>query len=236
MPRPQAARRPLTISGVLGEILLTLAVLVLGYAAWLLLWTDQEAHTAWRGAVQQLESSWAPVADGTAPERRDDVPIVTGGADFAIVRIPAFGPDYAVPLSDGNGRAVIDGGGLGHYPLTDPIGSVGNAGIAGHRTSHGSPLRSADTLRPGDAIVIETQEAHLVYRVTADPIIVRPSESWVLSSPVPGVSTETDRLLTLTTCHPLFSTSRRLIVFALFDYWTLRSEGLPPDLAPTGAP
>ena len=52
--------------------------------------------------------------------------------------------------------------GIGHYPDTHLPGEVGNVGLAGHRAGHGNPLIDIDTIRPGDAIVVETNESYSV--------------------------------------------------------------------------
>lgn len=102
--------------------------------------------------------------------------------------------------------------GPGHYPSTVMPGERGNAGIAGHRTTYGSPFRQLDELEPGDevSVTVLTGET-FVYRVTGS-IIVEPSDSWVLDTNDPEVAT-----LTLTTCHPEYQARQRLVVFAELD-------------------
>ena len=79
---------------------------------------------------------------------------------------------------------------VGHIPGTSAIGSLGNAGIAGHRDTAFRPLRE---IRVGDRIETHTgQDA--VYQVKSVQI-VEPTDTRLLhesSSP----------LLTLVTCYP----------------------------------
>ena len=103
--------------------------------------------------------------------------------------------------------------GPGHYPATPLPGQKGNAAIAGHRTTYGAPFASIDELAPGDSIKITTLQGTFTYAVTRQDdgsghIIVPPSATEVLDE-VPGKN-----LLTLTACHPKYSASKRIIVFA----------------------
>jgi len=79
---------------------------------------------------------------------------------------------------------------VGHIPGTSVIGSLGNAGIAGHRDTSFRPLRN---IRVGDRI--ETHTGQDVVYVVKSIRIVDPSDTSLLresSSP----------LLTLVTCYP----------------------------------
>lgn len=69
-----------------------------------------------------------------------------------------------------------------------------------------------------------------MYRVTGHEIVT-PDRSDVIA-PVPGAPGEapTQRLLTLTTCHPLWSTAERWIVHAALDGWVPRAEGVPAEM------
>jgi len=44
--------------------------------------------------------------------------------------------------------------GPGHYPGTPLPGTIGNAAIAGHRTTYLHPFWGVDDLVPGDVIII----------------------------------------------------------------------------------
>ena len=128
------------------------------------------------------------------------------GQAFAIIRIPTIDR-----LKDG--WSVVEGvtrtdlrNGAGHMPLTPLPGQPGNAVISGHRTTYGAPFHELDQLAPGDLIEVETAIGAHTYAVR-ESVIVRPTELWVIQDR-PGA------WLTLTTCHPKFSSRQRLIVFA----------------------
>jgi sortase A len=109
--------------------------------------------------------------------------------------------------------------GPGHYPDMAFPGEAGNAGIAGHRTTYGAPFEDLDKLDPGDEIITTTPAGRFVYRVRSQTIVA-PEDSYVLADTGAPV-------LTLTTCHPRFSTAQRLIVVA-----DLQAEESDAALAP----
>ncbi|MGB9358035.1 MAG: sortase [Acidimicrobiia bacterium] len=128
------------------------------------------------------------------------------GSAFAVIRIPTI-----EALQEG--WAVVEGvrvgdlkNGAGHMPHTPMPGMPGNSVISGHRTTYGAPFHDVDTLNPGDRIEVETAVGVNTYEVR-ELIIVRPTELWV-TEPRDGA------WLTLTTCHPKFSSRQRLIVLA----------------------
>ena len=101
--------------------------------------------------------------------------------------------------------------GPGHYPSTALPGQPGNIGIAGHRTTFGSPFGTIDQLADNDTVhLLDEHGREWVYRFVASKV-VDPDNVWVLADDALG--SERD-LVTLTTCHPRFSASRRLVVWA----------------------
>ena len=128
------------------------------------------------------------------------------GQAFAIIRIPKIDRlKDGWTIVEGVARSQLKTG-AGHYPATPLPGQPGNADIAGHRTTYGAPLHEFDVLEPGDTIEVETALGVSIYEVREN-VIVRPTEFWVTQNR-PGA------WLTLTTCHPRFSSSQRLVIFA----------------------
>jgi sortase A len=97
--------------------------------------------------------------------------------------------------------------GPGHYPDTSFPGQGGTVGIAGHRTTYGAPFNSVDKLERGDEIVLDMPYGKFTYEVEKTRI-VDPSETSVVDR-VPG-----PEQLVLSACHPLYSASQRIIIFA----------------------
>lgn len=226
---PRRPARLLDVAiGVVGEVLVTLGVLVLAFLAWQLWWTDVVADGEQARTVSGLEQRFAAA-------RAPDVTAQVGQA-FATIRIPRFGADYVRPVIEGTAKAQIDAG-VGHSPGTAMPGRVGNFATAGHRVTYGKPYNLIHTLRPGDAIVVETSAGWSVYRYQRHRIVT-PDQTQVLA-PVPdrpGVE-PTQAWMTLVACHPPFSARERYVGYALLERFVPRDQGPPTDAlaAPAGA-
>lgn len=139
----------------------------------------------------------------------------------ALVKIPRFGKDYIVPVYAGVGPGVLARG-FGHFDRTADPGQVGNYALAGHRVTHGQPLRDMPELRPGDKVVVITHGRTFVYVLDTNPndLIVPFTSVWVTTpdpvNPQPGgvePPRRYHRLITLTTCSEIFHTDNRMIAF-----------------------
>src|SRR4051812_35886801 len=97
--------------------------------------------------------------------------------------------------------------GPGHYPKTPLPGQGGTVAIAGHRTTYGAPFRTVNKLKPGQEIDLQMPYGKFVYNVEKIQI-VPPTALWITKR-VPG----RERLV-LSACHPLYSASKRIVVFA----------------------
>lgn len=145
------------------------------------------------------------------------------GSAVGRIRIPRLGASFVVVKGTTTGDLQ---NGPGIYPQTRFPGVPGTTAIAGHRTTYLAPFRHIDALRRGDAIMIEMPYARFTYAVQ-EQRIVSPTDVGVIA-PV-GY----DRLV-LTACHPLYSASRRIVVFArLVDTRPLGAARLPLGAAPT---
>ena len=60
-------------------------------------------------------------------------------------------------------------------------GETGNFAVAGHRTTYGKPFSDIETLRIGDAIVVETEAGWYTYRFRTLEY-VKPTETSVLNA------------------------------------------------------
>ncbi len=148
----------------------------------------------------------APPPTTVPPTTVPPQPVFAPGDPVARLEIPRIGVDEIVV----SGVGVEDlKKGPGHYPQTPLPGQPGNAAIAGHRTTYGAPFFSIDELAPGDEIVATTFAGRFVYRVAAT-IVVSPDEVGVIAGTA-------DVRLTLTSCHPLYSASSRIVVTAQLD-------------------
>lgn len=221
------------ILGVTGELLITLGVLLLLFVAWQLWWTDILADQAQSKLADSVRSGWSQqeVEHRPPPGEPQVLPEpAESGQVFGMLHVPRFGAQWQPrPILQGISLAVLEDG-IGHYEGTAMPGQIGNFAIAGHRVTYGRPMWQAEELQAGDAIVVETEQGWYTYRVTGHEI-VRPNQVEVIE-PVPnqpGVA-PTQRVLTITACHPKFSARERLIVHATYEEWQPRSYGEPDSL------
>lgn len=229
------------VTRTVGELLITVGLLLLLFVVWQLWWTDVTANREQASTVQALEHGFQGGAAkrGPLPKKAEPLATLTSvplGQAFAIVRIPRFGSGFARPALNGTETDTLTKG-IGHYAGTALPGLVGNFAVAGHRTTYGRPFADIDLLKKGDVIVVETKDSYVVYAVDRH-VIVRPTQVDVID-PVPqrpGVE-PTQAWMTMTACHPKYSASQRYVVFAKLTKIFARARGLPASLmaVPTGA-
>jgi sortase A len=211
----RVASRGRRIQTWLGVGLLLAGLSLVGWYCWQTFGTTWQSQKRHAEVVRQLEEGWG---EGTGTATTVDTEF---GDALAIIRIPRFGDDYAVPLLDGTSDEVLAAG-FGLIEGTAAPGEDGNVVIAGHRITHGEPLRDMPDLDPGDEVVVETADRIYTYELTTggDDLEVPFTASWVLDplpvnpdaggpQPTPGAG-----ILTLTTCSELFHTDERLVAFA----------------------
>jgi LPXTG-site transpeptidase (sortase) family protein len=159
-------------------------------------------------------------------EDSDDVPIIVGleeaeraslydhpdwkaenppekGEPVGRLVIPKIDLDWTIV--EGVGAAELRKG-PGHMPRTPVPGQYGNSVLSGHRTTYGAPFHNLDRLEPGDRFTVETLIGVHTYEVVSLRIVA-PDHVWVIQH-------REGSWLTLTTCHPKYSSQQRLIVFA----------------------
>jgi sortase A len=228
-----------TLARGAGQLLITLGVIVLLFAAYELYGTGLATAHAQHQLSTQLNRQWAAGAHqpvrtpAGAGHQHPGTPVTADGQRLdgvAKLYIPAFGPGWA-PRVIVEGVALSDLAiGPGHYPGTALPGQVGNFAVAGHRATHGNGFMALNTLVPGDALVVETRARWYTYTVTGSERVL-PTETDVID-PVPHHpgATPTKRLITLTTCDPWYSATHRLIVHGVLTSTQPRGHGRPAAL------
>jgi sortase A len=126
------------------------------------------------------------------------------GEALGRIEIPSLDREYV--FVQGTGLDVLRKG-PGHYPATSFPGEGGTVAIAGHRTTYGAPFRTVDKLDPGEHIIVKMPYGELDYKVEKTQI-VQPDATWITNR-VKG-----PERLVLSACHPLYSASQRIVVFA----------------------
>lgn len=151
-----------------------------------------------------LEAAGLPPASSAAGQAGllGEVPPADGEA-VGRLRIPAIEVDWIIV--EGVDPTDLRHG-AGHMPNSALPGQPGNAVVSGHRTTYGAPFFHLDQLVPGDLIMVTTVTGTHIYQVVQS-MVVRPAEIWVTEQ-------WQGSWLTLTTCHPRFSSRERLVVVA----------------------
>ncbi len=226
----------------MGLGLITLGVIVLLFVAYELLGTNiAEAHSQ-SNLKKSFTSAVVANKNGGGDNKNGggDAPAVGAGNGAGLVNsdLPPGGAiDHLVIPKIGVDKYVVQGigeqdlrRGPGHYPETVMPGELGNAAIAGHRTTYGAPFFDLDHLKTGDDIFLtDTQGRRWDYQVTRS-FVVSPNDVSVLD-PTPFAQ------LTLTTCTPRFSAASRLIVTAkLFGQVPLPAPAPAPAVTPPPSP
>src|SRR5262249_25077996 len=98
----------------------------------------------------------------TTPTKPVELPPIKEGDPLGIIVIPKAGVNWV--FVQGTERDDLAKG-PGHYPSTPLPGQVGNAAIAGHRTTHGAPFYNIDALQP------RTKDHHGDYITVKDSLL-----------------------------------------------------------------
>jgi sortase A len=191
--------------------------------------------TASSQTTTSTSPSSASTTTGLPPEVVDDLASPADGSPVARIEMPTIGVNEIVV----QGVSVADlRKGPGHYPNSAGFGEPGNAAIAGHRTTYGQPFHDLDQLEPGDEITVTTVRGSFTYEVMAhaDPDAVddpAAERGWFVvgADGVEVLDEMGDDRLTLTACHPKFSSRQRIVVTA-----QLLDEPIAPLPRPTSDP
>ncbi len=213
-PAPAPARRSTgrRIAFWLGMGLILAGLGLIAYVAWQLWGTNWVSKREQREVTTQLQEDWA-AGETKQPEFGDA---------SALIKIPRFGPKYVIPVIEGTTQDILARG-MGHFTDTAAAGQPGNYALAGHRVTHGEPLRRMPELRPGDEVIVETRTHVYTYELDTNPnaLVIPFTGVWVLDplpdNPAQGGAepkqVEGQRLITLTTCSEIFRTDNRMIAF-----------------------
>lgn len=217
-----------------GDLLVTVGVILALFAFWQVYVTDWQVASATQQQVSVFDKSAQAVPDKISTDERKTappaVPTTPYGQVMGALHVPRW--NYMViPVREGTGSDVLDTGAAGHYPTTAMPGAIGNFSVAAHRRSYGSNFRRIDKLTDGDVVIMETKDAWLVYKYQSHEIVSPQNGNVILPVPNQPNVEPTQRLMTMTTCHPEYGNSQRFIVHLTFDHWVPRNSGIPKELA-----
>ncbi|MCX4692228.1 class E sortase [Streptomyces sp. NBC_01408] len=199
---------------LLGEVLITVGLVLALFVAYSLWWTNvlADRHASARG--DQVRQQWQTPSADSGPAQ-PGVLDTRDGVGF--LHVPAM-KNGEVLVKAGTAPDLLDDGVAGYY--TEPVKSAlpwdekGNFSLAAHRDGHGAKFHNIDKVKNGDAIVFETRDTWYVYKVFAE---LRQTSKYNVDviNPVPKESGKTapGRYITLTTCTPVYTSKYRYIVW-----------------------
>ncbi|MGW5848160.1 class E sortase [Streptomyces sp. NPDC055254] len=201
---------------LLGEVLITVGLVLALFVAYSLWWTNVLADRQASARGDQVRRQWLAPSPAEAAKPAEPGALDTrDGVGF--LHVPAM-RNGEVLVKRGTAPEVLNDGVAGYY--TEPVKSAlpwdekGNFSLAAHRDGHGAKFHHIDKLRGGDAIVFETKDTWYVYKVFAE---LRQTSKYNVDviSPVPKESGRTapGRFITLTTCTPVYTSKYRYIVW-----------------------
>ena len=222
------------VVGGIGRTLITLGLMMFAFVAYQLWGTGIQTAQAQRSLSRDFEEQvgTTPVvtstvaAPATEPPTTDPtsstvpVPETTTTTLSPVVPVAKPIPEAGEALArleiprTGLNRIVVEGAtaddlkkGPGHFAETPLPGQLGNAAIAGHRTTHLHPFLDIDKLQPGDDIIVTTLNGRYVYHVTGTEVVG--PEDYAAVIPTTDFTKAT---LTLVSCTPKYSASNRIVV------------------------
>lgn len=133
-----------------------------------------------------------------------DIPLPTPGPEHAIrIQIPAIGVD--APIVQGDGWEQLKKGVGQHIGSANP-GEKGNLILSAHNDIFGEIFRDLDRLKPGDEIVVYSNQRDYAY-IVSDSTVVEPTQVEVMES-------TNQPTLTLISCYPYLVDDQRIAVSA----------------------
>jgi sortase A len=227
-------------SGFLGGLALLLGVVLIVDAAITLLWEDpltavftQQEQKALSKKLAANEAAALPPSTlelvrkaGSVNQRMavlaaHERETTKAGEPLGRIAIPRIGVNFVFVAGTGE-RSLKKGPGS----YTDNVlpGEKGTVAIAGHRTTYLAPFRKLNKLRRGDTISLTMGYGIFKYSVEGSKV-VSPGNTGVLRH------IRHDRIV-LTTCTPLFSAAKRLVITGR----RIRSEPRGPAIQLVPAP
>ncbi len=133
-----------------------------------------------------------------------NLPIPTPGPGQANrIEIPAIKID--APVVQGDGWEQLKKGVGQHVGSSEP-GQSGNVVLSAHDDVYGELFRNLDQLKPGDQVILYTEQHQYVYVVDRTEIVEPTAVEVMASTGAPTV--------TLISCYPYLVDKQRIVVFA----------------------
>jgi sortase A len=153
--------------------------------------------------------NWDEIPEHLRPlvQSMAEVPIPTPGPEQANrIQIPALGVD--APIVQGDGPEQLKKG-VGQNVGSANPGKAGNVVLSAHNDIYGEIFRDLDRLKPGDKIVIHTNQRAYTYVVVGSEV-VEPTYVSVMDQ-------TSDSIMTLISCYPYLVDNQRIVVQARLE-------------------
>jgi len=212
-----------TVIGAVGRVLITVGLLILLFVAYQLWGTGIYEARAQSDLTSQFNRDLARQGSQSTTTTSGATSTTAPTAPATLSPAPADGDPVGVIKIDkiGVDKVVVEGTsvpdlrkGPGHYTGSPLPGQLGNAAIAGHRTTYGAPFGDLDQLSQGDKISVRTLTGTWQYVLVDDPFAVKPDQTEVLDPTIDPATGQPLATLTLTTCEPKYQATERLVVKA----------------------
>jgi len=137
----------------------------------------------------------------------ENLPIPTPGPQAARqIQIPAISINAPVVMGDSWEQLKK---GIGQHLNTANPGETGNMVVSAHNDIFGELFKDLDKLKPGDEVIVITQDRTYTYVVT-ETQIVQPTDVEVMNQ-------TSNSTLTLISCYPYRKDTQRIVVTAVLD-------------------
>ena len=153
--------------------------------------------------------NWDEIPEHLRPlvQSMAEVPIPTPGPEQANrIQIPAIGVD--APIVQGDGSEQLKKGVGQNIGSVNP-GKNGNVVLSAHNDVYGEIFRDLDRLKPGDEIVLHTNQRAYTYVVIGAEVVEPTAVQMMDQTPEPVV--------TLISCYPYLVDNQRIVVQARLE-------------------
>ena len=230
-PGPQRPRRPkgriATAISTIGEILITLGLVLALFVVYSLWWTNVVADREADKKGDRVRENWTEGGTKAPFDPKNGI---------GFLHLPALGKDFQVLIVRGTERDILNDGVAGYYTKPKaamPWTKAGNFSLAAHRDGHGAKFHNLNKLDRGDKIVVETKNKWYIYTVfNTLPETSRYNVGVLAPIPKGSGAKQPGRYITLTTCTPVFTSNYRLIVWCKLTRTenVNRQRSLPAEL------
>src|SRR6266545_2641167 len=161
--------------------------------------TPPDAQGNTRPNLDEIPAHLQPMVQSLA-----NLPIPTAAPDQAIrLQIPSIKID--APVVQGDGWEQLKKGVAQHIGSSNP-GQDGNIVLSAHNDVYGELFRYLDKLKPGDQVILYTQQRQYTY-IVDQTVLVEPTAVEVMAAT--GNPT-----VTLISCYPYLVDKQRIVVYA----------------------